>query len=62
MVFYRVLELAVAHAPVRYKDIVATKRPRKTPPRPPHAYSHPPSMERPPANRPWRTVQLGDSA
>ena len=25
MVFYRVLELAVGHDPVRYKDLVATK-------------------------------------
>jgi transposase-like protein len=32
MVFYRVLELAAAHAPVRYKDIVATQRPRQVPP------------------------------
>ena len=28
MVFYRVLELAVAHTTVRYKDLIATKRPR----------------------------------
>jgi transposase-like protein len=28
MVFYRVLELAVAHEPVRYQDVIATKRPR----------------------------------
>ena len=27
MVFYRVLELAVAHDPVRYQDLIATKRP-----------------------------------
>ena len=26
MMFYRVLELAVAHAPVRYKHIIVTKR------------------------------------
>ena len=55
MVFYRVLELAVAHAPVRYQDLLATQRPRAVPPRPPQARGHPPSLERPPANRPWRT-------
>jgi hypothetical protein len=55
MVFYRVLELAVAHAPVRYRDIIATRRPRKVPPTPPHAYGHPPSLDRSPANHPWRS-------
>jgi transposase-like protein len=58
MVFYRVLELAVVHAPVRYKDITASQRPRKVPPTPPHTFGHPPSLERPAANRPWRTVEL----
>ncbi len=57
MVFYRVLERAVAHAPVRYKDIIATQQPRKVPPTPPHKFGHPPSLERPPANRPWRTAE-----
>ncbi len=61
MVFYRVLELAVAHAPVRYEDLVAAKRPRAVPPAPPQARGHPPSLERPPANRPWRTANLGSS-
>jgi transposase-like protein len=54
MVFYRVLELAVAHAPVRYRDLVLTRRPRRLPPKPPRACGRPPSLERPPANRPWR--------
>ena len=31
MVFYRVLELAVAHDPVRYHDLIARRRPRKAP-------------------------------
>ena len=43
MVFYRVLELAVAHDPVRYHDLIATKRPRAVPPTPPQARGHPPS-------------------
>ena len=56
MVFYRVLELAMVHAPVRYQDLIATRRPRRVPPRPPGTYGHPPSLERPPANRPWRAA------
>ena len=56
MVFFRVLELAVAHAPVRYQHLVAKRRPREVPPMPPQTRGHPPSLERPPANRPWRTA------
>lgn len=55
MVFYRVLELAVGHVPVRYRDIVACERPRAVPPVPPRTRGKPPSLERAPANRPWRT-------
>jgi hypothetical protein len=58
LVFYRVLELAVGHDPVRYRDIVAGKRPRKIPPTPPALRGHPPSLERPPAERPWRDTDL----
>ncbi len=54
MVFYRVLEAAVAHEPVRYKDLVVAQRPRAVPPTPPRASGHPPSLDRPPANRPWK--------
>ena len=54
MVFYRVLELAVAHDPVRYADIVARRRPRAVPPSPPRVCTHPPSLDQPPAGRPWR--------
>ena len=61
LVFYRVLELAVGHEPVRYHDIVAGKRPRRIPPAPPAARGHPPSLERPPAELPWRTADLGYS-
>ena len=59
MVFYRVLELAVGHDPVRYQDLIASQRPRAVPPTPPQTRGHPPSLERPPANRPWRTPDLG---
>ncbi len=55
MVFYRVLELAVAHEPVRYQDLIATRRHREVQPVPPQVRGHPPSLERSPANRPWRT-------
>jgi transposase-like protein len=54
MVFYRVLELAVAHPPVRYRDLVADPQPKQKRPSPPGRRGHPPSMDRPPAARPWR--------
>jgi transposase-like protein len=56
MVFYRVLELAVAHDPVRYHDLIVAQRPRAIPPVPPRRRGRPPSLERPAANRPWRTA------
>lgn len=52
MVFYRMLELAVEHGPVRYHDVRASTRPRDEPPDPPLTRGHPPSLERAPANRP----------
>ena len=54
LVFYRVVELAVGHHPVRYHDLVAGKRPRALPPTPPTTRGHPPSLDRPGAKRPWR--------
>lgn len=54
MVFYRVLQLAVDHGPVRYRDVIATSRPRQDPPVPPQTRGHPPSLDREPAHRPWR--------
>jgi transposase-like protein len=54
MLFYRVLELAVTHAPVRYQDLIAERRPQSVPPAPPQTHGHPPSLERPAAERPWR--------
>ncbi|MBW3579304.1 MAG: IS1595 family transposase [Actinobacteria bacterium] len=61
MVFYRVLELAVAHEPVRYQDLIVSRRPRRVPPVPPQTRGHPPSLDRPPANRPWRRAHQGRS-
>jgi transposase-like protein len=55
MVFYRVLELAVAHDPVRYRDLIANPRPSTVPRQPPLSRGRPPSIERPRAGRPWRS-------
>jgi transposase-like protein len=54
LVFYRVLELAATHGPVRYRDLIANPRPGAGPHRPPGSRGRPPSLERPPAGRPWR--------
>jgi DNA-directed RNA polymerase subunit RPC12/RpoP/transposase-like protein len=59
LVFYRLLELAVGHDPVRYRDLVAHPKPKAKPPAPPGQRGHPPSIERPRAARPWRTPDLG---
>ncbi len=56
MLFYRVLELAVAHGPVRYQDLVMSQSPKAVPPKPPRHRGHPPSLERPSPNRPWRQI------
>jgi len=61
LLFYRVLELAVGHAPIRYQDIIAGNGHRKRPPSPPRSRGHPPSFERPTADRPWRENGPGDS-
>jgi hypothetical protein len=53
MVFYRVLELATGHAPVRFQDLLAGKKPH--PAAAARGWGHPPSLDRPAANRPWRT-------
>ena len=54
MVFYRVLELAVGHQPVRYRDLVVNPKSKPRPPTPSGARGHPPTLDRPPAGRPWR--------
>ena len=54
MLFYRILQLAVDHDPVRYRDLIANPQPHKDSRKPPNAHGHPPSLERPPAGRPWR--------
>ena len=56
LVFYRVLELAVAHQPVRYRDLVLNSRTSTGPRQPPGTRGKPPTLDRPPARRPWRTA------
>ncbi|WP_408968098.1 transposase [Paraburkholderia sp. BL6669N2] len=56
MLFYRAMELAVAHGPVRYQDLVMTQRPKAVPPKPPRQRGHPPSLERPSPSRTWRQI------
>jgi transposase-like protein len=54
LLFHRVLELAVGHTPVHYRDLVVNPAPKAKPPLPPRGRGHPQSMERSPAGRPWR--------
>jgi len=61
LLFYRLLELAVAHDPVRYHEIVVGKRPREIQPKPPGTRGHPPSLERSPVTHPWRLIDLDNS-
>ncbi len=61
LVFYRVLQLAVSHDPVRYHELIVDPQPKKVPPVPPGRWGHPPTLERPPANRPWRTADQHSS-
>jgi transposase-like protein len=61
LVFYRLLELAAAHDPVRYRDLVASQMRLRAPSAPPRSRGSPPSLERPPAGRPWRGRDLPSS-
>jgi transposase-like protein len=61
MVFYRVMELAVGHAPVRYKDLIANPQPDAVSRVPSRTRGHPPSLQRPAANRPWRRADQSRS-
>ena len=56
LVFHRVLELAVAHEPVRYRELILNPEPKRNPPAGRPGWGHPPSLHRPPANRPWRAA------
>jgi transposase-like protein len=55
LVFYRVLELAAAHDPVRYRELVVNPGGERAKlPVPPSTRGRPASLERPRARRPWR--------
>ena len=62
LVFYRVLELAATHDPVRFRDLIATPQPDRRSPVPPGRRGRPPSLDRPGANRPWRRAARGTPA
>src|ERR1035437_2625702 len=52
LLFYRVLQLAVDHDPVRYRDLIAQPQPEQRPREPPGAHGHPPTLDNLPAGRP----------
>lgn len=56
-VFYRLLQLAVDHDPVRYRQLVVDSKSKKVPLVPPWRRGHPPSLDRARADRPWRTAR-----
>ena len=56
MVFCRLLQLAINHDPVRYRQLVANPQAKPAPPGPPVDPGHPPSLDRPRADRPWRAA------
>jgi transposase-like protein len=57
LLFLRALELAVAHQPVRYRELIRTAgKPHTRMPVPRHPGSRPISVERATANRPWRQL------
>jgi transposase-like protein len=56
LVFFRLLELAIGHDPIRYQDLVLNPQPKKRPAASVGLWGQPPSLERPPANRPWRAA------
>ena len=58
VVFYRLLELAVGHEPMRFQDLIASRRPRKVPPEPPKQRGHPTSLE---PHCYWRTWPVSAS-
>ena len=56
LVFYRVMQLAVGHNPVRYHELIVNPEPKKNPPTGRAGWGHPPSLERPLEDRPWRAA------
>jgi transposase-like protein len=56
LIFHRVLDLAIGHEPVRYRDLILRPQPKARPPAGRAGWGHPPTLDRPPANRPWRAA------
>lgn len=56
LVFYRLLELAASHDPVRYKSLILNPQPKSKPPKAPGTRGHPASLEQEPAGQPWRNA------
>lgn len=54
MLFFRVLQLAVMHEPVRYDDLIVERRPLKVAPKAPVRRGRTPTLDRPSVDRPWR--------
>jgi len=55
MLFFRLMQLAVAAPPVTYRQLVVKPQPKRTRPTAPRGpRSHPGSLALPPAGRPWR--------
>ncbi len=61
LLFCRLLQLTAAHDPVRYRDLVASQLRLRAPSASPRSRGRPPSLERPPAGRPWRGRDLDSS-
>ncbi len=57
LVFFRLLEAAVAGDPVTYRDIVANPAPTGVGTPPAGARAWPGTLARPPAHRPWRALR-----
>ncbi|MGZ5359933.1 MAG: hypothetical protein ACXWF9_13295 [Solirubrobacterales bacterium] len=55
MLFFRLMQLAVAAPPVTYRQLVVNPQPKRTRPTAPRGpRSHPGSLVLAPAGRPWR--------
>src|ERR1035437_4670278 len=55
LVFYRVLQLAIGHDPVRYQQLIARSKPKTVRSAPPGNRGHPPSLDAPAPDDPGAT-------
>ena len=54
LLFHALLQLAVHHHLVKYRDLIEQHSSPNVQPNPPTRAAHPPTLERPRADRPWR--------